>query len=78
MKTMISPDFDSSYLDSPSIDKVIDVFESMVSGWYIEQAKNVRKNAHSDFAAIAIVTSLIEGLYKFKMGLQTLTTPPNI
>ena len=57
---MISPHFDSKYLENPTLDKRIDVFEDRIRHWIIDQAKTVLHQPHGIMASLLISSVYFE------------------
>lgn len=68
MPQKLSPKYDTTKLQEPTLEDYIDVYEDQIDGWYLSYAKRMHSDEHAGFAALQIVFSYFEGHAVFYRG----------
>ncbi|MDR5907413.1 hypothetical protein [Franzmannia qiaohouensis] len=68
MEHLVSPHYDHSKLESPSLTDLIDVFEDSWRGYVFGPAEMLLKNAGGDAAAMTLETSYFEAIAIYMTG----------
>jgi hypothetical protein len=67
-QTLISPNFPSEKLDSPSLEDLIDIFEDRLGGWLLGPAKKLLAHPGDQIAGFALSLSYFEGISIYLRG----------
>jgi len=68
VKYYLSPKFDHSKLDDPTIDDLIDVFEDLWIGYVFEPVEMLLNNEHGHVAAATLLSSYFEAIESHYTG----------
>jgi hypothetical protein len=67
-RVLISPSFEASKLDNPTIDDLIDVLEDRVKGWLLDRARAEIDAPNGELAAVSLLLAYFEGTWSFVQG----------
>jgi|TARA_R100000501_G_C2595058_1_gene93868 hypothetical protein len=68
MQDLITPDFDHSALEDPSLLDLVAVFENSWNHYVIEPARELINTKNFDVAALTVLTTYFEGIWIYKSG----------
>ncbi len=65
----ISPKHDTSFLENPTIEKFIEVYEARINGWMLKQAEKLLGEPDADFAVMLILLPYFESYAIYRTGI---------
>lgn len=68
MSNLISPNFEASKLDSPTIENLVDVFEDRMKFWFLAPAQKLTKTFDDLPASLCLQMTYFEGIWSFITG----------